>query len=150
MHIVSSWSEYTSITTAACNHHTLNTQLLYTSTVKVWKLSKIVSYWYRDCPDAVNDGNCLRGLRDSVYHSTVSESLNLETMHFRTYVDTIKTNKKKTPWPESASELYRLRDRRLSAKLVPTFADRGCHIVSVTDPYGRILGFLDRSRYSFF
>jgi hypothetical protein len=22
-----------------------------------------------------------------------------------------------------------------------------CHVVSVTDPYGRILGFLDRSRY---
>jgi hypothetical protein len=28
--------------------------------------------------------------------------------------------------------------------------DRGCHVVSVTDPYGRILGFLDRSRYFFF
>jgi CBS-domain-containing membrane protein len=41
-------------------------------------------------------------------------------------------------------------DRRLSAKLVPTFADRGCHVVSVTDPYGRILGFIDRSRYGFF
>jgi hypothetical protein len=27
------------------------------------------------------------------------------------------------------------------------FADRGYHVVSVTDPYGRILGFLDRSRY---
>jgi hypothetical protein len=27
------------------------------------------------------------------------------------------------------------------------FADRGCHVVSVTDPYGRILGFLDRSLY---
>jgi hypothetical protein len=27
------------------------------------------------------------------------------------------------------------------------FADRGCHAVSVTDPYGSILGFLDRSRY---
>jgi hypothetical protein len=27
------------------------------------------------------------------------------------------------------------------------FADRGCHMVSVTDPYGRILGFLDRSHY---
>jgi hypothetical protein len=27
---------------------------------------------------------------------------------------------------------------------VPTFADRGCHVVSVTDPYGRILGFLDQ------
>jgi hypothetical protein len=26
--------------------------------------------------------------------------------------------------PESASELYRKSDRRLSAKLVPTFADR--------------------------
>jgi hypothetical protein len=23
----------------------------------------------------------------------------------------------------------------LSAKLVPIFADRGCHVVSVTDPY---------------
>jgi hypothetical protein len=30
---------------------------------------------------------------------------------------------KKTPWPQSASELYRPSDRRLSAKLVPTFAD---------------------------
>jgi hypothetical protein len=26
-------------------------------------------------------------------------------------------------------------------------ADRGSHVVSVTGPYGRILGFLDRSRY---
>jgi hypothetical protein len=30
------------------------------------------------------------------------------------------------------------------------FADRGCHVVSVTDPYGRILDFLGRSRYFFF
>jgi hypothetical protein len=52
-----------------------------------------------------------------------------------------------TPWSESASELYRPSDRRLSAKWLPTFADKGCHVVSVTDPYGRILGFLDRSRY---
>jgi hypothetical protein len=28
------------------------------------------------------------------------------------------------PWPDSASELYSPSDRRLSAKLVPTFADR--------------------------
>jgi hypothetical protein len=41
-------------------------------------------------------------------------------------------------------------DRRLLAKLVSTFADRGCHVVSMTDPYGRILGFLDRNRYFFF
>jgi hypothetical protein len=33
---------------------------------------------------------------------------------------------------------------------VPTFAETGCHVVSMTDPYGRILGFLDRSRYFFF
>jgi hypothetical protein len=30
------------------------------------------------------------------------------------------------------------------------FADRGCHVVTVTNPYGRILAFLDRSRYYFF
>jgi hypothetical protein len=56
---------------------------------------------------------------------------------------------KKTPWPESAIKLYRPSDRRLSAKLLPTFADRGWHVVSVTDLYGRIFGFLDRSRYFF-
>jgi hypothetical protein len=32
--------------------------------------------------------------------------------------------KKKTPWSESANELYRPRNRRLSAKWLPTFADR--------------------------
>jgi hypothetical protein len=45
---------------------------------------------------------------------------------------------------------YRSSHRRLSAKLVPTFADRRCRVVSTTDPHGRILGFLDRSRYYFF
>jgi hypothetical protein len=48
------------------------------------------------------------------------------------------------------SKAIRPSDRGLSAKLVPTFADRGFHVVSVTDPYGRILGFLYRSRYSLF
>jgi hypothetical protein len=62
-------------------------------------------------------------------------------------VDTVQ---QQTPWPESAIELYRPSDLRLSAKLVPTFADRGCHVVSVTDLYGFILDFLDRSRYFFF
>jgi hypothetical protein len=32
---------------------------------------------------------------------------------------------KKTTWPESVSELHRPSDHCLSAKLVPTFADRG-------------------------
>jgi hypothetical protein len=55
-----------------------------------------------------------------------------------------------TPWPGSVSELYRPSGYRLSSKLVPTFVDRGWCVVSVTDPYGRILGFLDRSLYFFF
>jgi hypothetical protein len=41
----------------------------------------------------------------------------------------------KTPWPESACELYRLSDRRLLVKLVPTSADKGCRMVSATDPF---------------
>jgi hypothetical protein len=38
----------------------------------------------------------------------------------------------------------------LSAKLVPTFANIGCLVVIATDPYGGILGILDRSRYFLF
>jgi hypothetical protein len=56
----------------------------------------------------------------------------------------------RTPWPESASELYRPSDSRLTANLVPTFEDRWCCLASTTDPYGRILGFLHRNRYFFF
>ena len=37
----------------------------------------------------------------------------------------IPTQLNSTPWPYSASELYRQSGRRRSAKLVPTFADRG-------------------------
>jgi CBS-domain-containing membrane protein len=55
-----------------------------------------------------------------------------------------------TPWLEFESELHQPSDRRIQAKLVPTFTDRRSHVVSVTDPYGRILGLLDRSRYFFF
>jgi hypothetical protein len=54
--------------------------------------------------------------------------------------------KKKPPWSESASELYRPSDRRLSVKWLPTFADRGCHMVSVTDPSGRTTRPQRRSR----
>jgi hypothetical protein len=47
----------------------------------------------------------------------------------------------KNPWLESANELYRPSDRSLSVKLVSTFVDKRCRVVSVTGPYGRILGF---------
>jgi hypothetical protein len=46
------------------------------------------------------------------------------------------------PWPESASELYWPSDRCMSVKLVPTFVERGCHAVSVTDSYSHIISFL--------
>jgi hypothetical protein len=49
----------------------------------------------------------------------------------------ILTHLKKTPGLQSASELYRPSDRRLSAKLVSTFADRECRVVSATNPHGR-------------
>jgi hypothetical protein len=51
--------------------------------------------------------------------------------------------------------MVRVRERTLPTERPPLvgevivnfFADRERHVVSVTDPYGRILGFLDRSRY---
>jgi hypothetical protein len=58
--------------------------------------------------------------------------------------------KKKTPESESASEIYRLSDRSVSAKLMKTFADEGCRVDSVTEPYGRNFGFLGRCSYFFF
>jgi hypothetical protein len=42
--------------------------------------------------------------------------------------------------------LYKPSDRRFSAKLVPTFADRGCRVVNATDPHCRILGFRLRTK----
>jgi hypothetical protein len=35
------------------------------------------------------------------------------------------------------NELYRPSDRRMSAKLMSTFADRGCRVISETDLHGR-------------
>jgi hypothetical protein len=49
-----------------------------------------------------------------------------------------KQTKLKTRLPQPASELNRPSDRRLLAKSVPTFADRVCQVVNVTDPYGRV------------
>jgi hypothetical protein len=87
-----------------------------------------------------------------ISHNLSHHARNTAHKAVQTIKDTLHTinTKLKTPWPESVSELYRPRDRRFSAKLVPTFADRGCHTVSVTDPYGHIRGFLDWSRYFFF
>jgi hypothetical protein len=50
---------------------------------------------------------------------------------------------------ESVSELFTERSP-LVGEVSATFADGGCHVVSMTYPYGRILGFLHWSRYSVF
>jgi hypothetical protein len=62
----------------------------------------------------------------------------------------LKITKKLNSVAWARERTFRPSDRLLSAMLVPTFADRGSHVVSATDPYGRNLGFLDRSRYLFF
>jgi hypothetical protein len=73
--------------------------------------------------------------------------------------DKLQHNFRVMNWSVSQASIQSLREklqlsgpsnRRLPAKLVPTFADRGCRVVSATDPHSRILGFLDRSRYYFF
>jgi hypothetical protein len=87
-------------------------------------------------PGALFLGLKHRGLIMTTHQHLVSKSRMME-LNLLTYL--------LTPWPESASELSRLSDRRMSAKLVPTSADRECHVLSVTDPYGRILEFLDRT-----
>jgi hypothetical protein len=48
---------------------------------------------------------------------------------------------KQTPGLYSASELYWPSDRRLSAKLVPTLADRECRVVNAMNPHGRYFRF---------
>jgi hypothetical protein len=55
------------------------------------------------------------------------------------YFSTVSLNLTLWSWSKSVSEQYRPSDSRLSEKLVPTFADIGCHVVSVTDSYDRII-----------
>jgi hypothetical protein len=88
-------------------------------------------------------------------HFFISLSSLLHTNHFFPYIIYLHTDHlfpyiKKTSWSQSESELYRPSDCHLSTKLVPTFVDRGCHVVSMTDPYSRILSILDQSHYFFF
>jgi hypothetical protein len=47
-------------------------------------------------------------------------------------INHVSTSDLTTPWLQSASELYRLSDSRLSAKLVPTLADKGRRVVCAT------------------
>jgi hypothetical protein len=42
-----------------------------------------------------------------------------------------------------------VRERTIPTERPPLVGTKECHVVSMTDPYGRILGFLDRRRYFF-
>jgi hypothetical protein len=55
-----------------------------------------------------------------------------------------------TPWCKYVSKLYLPSYRRFLAKIVPSFADTGIRVATVTGPYGRIMGFLYRSSYYLF
>jgi hypothetical protein len=69
-----------------------------------------------------------------------------ESLFIRWHVDPL-LGKNSVTWVRRR-ELYRPSDRRLSAKLVPTLADRGCRVVSATKPPQLLISvFLDRSRY---
>jgi hypothetical protein len=72
----------------------------------------------------------VRSFRNS--HGTRSENEYKRSTLVRVYTQT-----NKTPGLYCASELYRLSDCRLSTKLVPTLANRGCCVVSETNPHGR-------------
>jgi hypothetical protein len=73
---------------------------------------------------------------------------NSELLGFWTLPIVRNSLKKKDLWSES-----NYTDKATSAcrwKLVPTFADRGCRMVSAMDPHSRILSSLDRSCNYFF
>jgi hypothetical protein len=57
-------------------------------------------------------------------HNTVSNPIGPNFI-FLVFMDCFSFGNLLSPWLESASELYRPSDRRLSAKLMPTFADIG-------------------------
>jgi hypothetical protein len=112
----------------------------YRTSVLFWKMWNVLAACSpSEIFDDENSGSIATGplLSSSVTHKMESEGFWQRCI-------------KKSQWPESASELYWLSDRRLSAKLMSTYAYIGCYVVSVTDPYGRIYCFLDRSRYFFF
>jgi hypothetical protein len=85
-------------------------------------------HWLWGPPSLLSSGNRPQG----------SNGRGVKTTHFcpvlRLWMRGAIKLKTKLRGLQSASELYRPSDRHLSAKLVPTFADRGSRVVSATDP----------------
>jgi hypothetical protein len=91
--------------------------------------------------------------------AVTSQHATIELLHMSLYMWCVASKESRQSVLSRTSSVYvhiyiltnllRLSDGSLLAKSVPAFADRGCHVVSMTDPYSHILGFLDRSRYCF-
>jgi hypothetical protein len=101
-------------------------QFLYTRLIQKSVFTRLI--WYQSG----------LGLNNSVQFA-VKFSLLSSLLHSKNSVASVHKRTLPTERPPLVSEV--------SANF---FADRGCHVVSVTNPYGRILAFLDRSRYYFF
>jgi hypothetical protein len=70
--------------------------------------------------------NYLWELTWELYEQELQIWTRIWSSHSSAYIpEDIKQIKKQTLWPESSSELYWPSDRRLLAKLLPTFADKG-------------------------
>jgi hypothetical protein len=108
-------------------------------------------------------GACSVGSMDKPILSlrTLLSRLNLKTeteSNIRNVVFQLKdrtmVNLKKCANKKKLNSMVWVRERTIPTErplvvceVIANFADRRCHVVSVTDPYGRIRGFLDRSRY---
>jgi hypothetical protein len=88
-------------------------------------------------PHSVHTRNCITDK-----HSIKSKT-NYRTVLEEKHINTEEQTKKLRGFSPQANYTDRASDRSLSAKLVPNLADRGCRVVSATDPHSRNLGFLD-------
>jgi hypothetical protein len=83
-------------------------------------------------------------------HSMVGSQICKENCHSNLEIRKLFLKHQQTPWPESVSKLCRPSERCLLVRLVRAFAEGGCHVVSVMDPWYCVLGFLDLSCCFFF
>jgi hypothetical protein len=74
-----------------------------------------------DAPSEVMSSSTISRAEENARLKDLEESFEERYTKVKYHIILLTKKKKKTLWPQSASELYRPNDRRLSAKLVPTF-----------------------------
>jgi hypothetical protein len=101
--------------------------------LSIWKKVPGIFLWTATRPARMTDVTtiCLENIGFSTSHKLLGlHGLLQGQLYLLAYLP-IYFTLNWTPWPESASELYRSSDRRLSAKLVPTFADTYFTLLSI-------------------